>query len=77
MVVRLSNQRANDSLSHTLSHQSSVTRSPNHWCAISCVTTVTEYSVGLSPGLVSTASANSKIAPQFSMPPKPVLGLLL
>src|SRR5205823_12894043 len=30
---------ANPSLSHKLSHQAIVTRSPNHWCAISCART--------------------------------------
>src|SRR6266705_1691427 len=32
-------QDANPSLSHRLSHQAMVTRSPNHWCAISCAST--------------------------------------
>ncbi len=30
---------ANDSFSHTSFHHSIVTRSPNHWCAISCAAT--------------------------------------
>src|SRR5207249_9070247 len=30
---------ANPSLSQRLSHQAMVTRSPNHWCAISCAST--------------------------------------
>src|SRR6267154_735215 len=38
-VALVSIQVANPSLSHRLSHQAVVTRSPNHWCAISCAIT--------------------------------------
>src|SRR5690349_18101417 len=41
IFVLFSKYVANDSFIHTSSHQSSVTRSPNHWCAASCVSTVT------------------------------------
>ena len=36
IIVRSAIHVAKDSFSHTSSHHASVTRSPNHWCAISC-----------------------------------------
>ena len=39
LIVRVAIQVAKPSLSQRSSHHSIVTRSPNHWCASSCVTT--------------------------------------
>src|SRR2546426_284762 len=60
---------AKDSLSQMSSHQTGVTRSPNHWCAISCATIPPKMlccsGEGRAP--ISRWRSSKTIAPAFSM----------
>src|SRR5207244_1517269 len=49
-------QEANPSLSQRLSHQAIVTRSPNHWCAVSCAITSKMLSFVFSEDFVGSKS---------------------
>ena len=72
-VVRRSIHDAKPSFSQRSSHQRIVTRSPNHWCAISCAAMAnTPCAVGCveSAGSIRRARSKLKIAPQFSIAPK-------
>src|SRR5476649_2933238 len=72
-VVRPSIHEAKPSLSHRSSHQRIVTRSPNHWCAISCATTRKATSLSRwveMAGSSSIAPSKVKIEPQFSIAEK-------
>ena len=63
---------ANPSFSHRLSHHSGVTRSPNHWCAISCATVAaTIFFAGSAPYFASTSISVSRnvMHPKFSIAP--------
>src|ERR1043165_7514018 len=66
-------QEAKPSFSQRSSHQAMVTRSPNHWCAISCAATskIDCWRAGVViAGSTSRMFSNEKIAPQFSIAPK-------
>ena len=63
---------ANPSFSQMLSHHCIVTRSPNHWCAISCaITSATSFFAPTDAVFWSISSAVSRyvIAPKFSIAP--------
>ena len=63
---------ANPSFSHRLSHHAIVTRSPNHWCAISCATTsATSFFAASAPSFFATRRSVSRnvMHPKFSIAP--------
>src|ERR1041385_8014970 len=70
---------AKPSLNHRSDHVDSVTSSPNHWCAISCATTLT-LPIGIPYVLLSLGDDDPRvnrvlvktIALEFSIPPKRV-----
>ena len=71
-VALVSIQVAKPSFSQMLSHQPMVTRSPDHWCAISCATSMKMVSRVRGPlvcGSNSSASSIKVMSPQFSMAP--------
>ena len=70
IIVRSAIHVAKDSFSHTSSHHASVTRSPNHWCAISCalMEAWTRWKrIVSSSGGASRARSDQVIKPAFSM----------
>ena len=58
---------ANPSLSQRLSHHAIVTRSPNHWCAISCASTSKILSFVFSDDF---AGSNKRMLSKYVMPPQ-------
>ncbi|MCL5285676.1 MAG: hypothetical protein M1313_08035 [Nitrospirae bacterium] len=73
-------QDANPSLSQRSSHQSMVTRSPNHWWAISWATTMAtrwRFRAEAPEGGASKAVSRKVMAPQFSMAPAAKSGIAI
>ncbi len=69
-VTRLPMYSAKDSLSHRSSHQRGVTRSPNHWCAISWARVVARLTRWLRVTLeVKTIGSRKVTQPGFSIAP--------
>jgi len=69
-VTRLPMYSANDSLSHRSSHQTGVTRLPNHWCAISWAIVVARLVRSARVTLEVNTSGSRKVTqPGFSIAP--------
>ena len=71
---------AKASLSQIPSHQSMVTRSPNHMCAVSCATTVMTRRRSASDaraGSMSRSASRKVTQPRFSIAPKAKSGIAI
>ena len=67
---RVAQYSANDSFSHRSPHQRMVTRSPNHWCDISCRITMARSSYMASVTFERNRNCSEMVTqPMFSIAP--------